>query len=145
MNRQNSEDNAPRYTPVGPGGCNERGKESEMRESKRGRKRGGRLTANTSSLYVLKWTPCNPPLYAATAGITRDPSAKDLARVAEDPPRERAAPRSEARDRFLVKRNPAKMARSTLRKMGQSNENIWMFPTRERHGRRKGPVSVSKG
>lgn len=26
-----------------------------------------------------------------------------------------------------------------------SDENIWMFPTRDRHGRRKGPVSVSKG
>lgn len=25
----------------------------------------GRLTANTSSLYSLKWTPCNPPLYTA--------------------------------------------------------------------------------
>jgi len=57
---------------------------AETRESNRKGKRGGRLTANTSSLYVLKWTPCNPPLYAATVEIVWDSSsAKNLARAAE--------------------------------------------------------------
>jgi len=45
-------------------------KESEERRAgwQGEEEREERLTANTNSLYILKWTPCNPPLYTATAG-----------------------------------------------------------------------------